>query len=135
MLLEMLYSRGSNVIENLLEILFIAGDPPIQPNLKHDFPTLLMPQKQLAVKEAEFHPDIECTYDIVLKLASNVIDRHRILQSILSYLVSTRKQSFLISKAMARLLKSLLQSKADIELFIERGKCWRFLKLFAFIPH
>lgn len=122
-LLELLYGRDSHFISNLLTVLFIAGDPPIQPDIEHEFPALLMPHKELTVKESELHPDIETVYQIILKLAGiNIIDRHGILESIVSYLEFKKKEPCVISKAIARLLKALLQSKADIELFIERGK-------------
>ena len=122
-LLELLYGKDSNFISNLLDVLFTAGDPPIQPDIKHDFPASLMPHKELTVKDSELHPDIETIYQIILKLAGiNIIDRHLILESIVSYLELKKKEPYIISKAIARLLKALLQSKADIELFIERGK-------------
>ena len=122
-LLELLYSKESKIIQDLLEVLFIAGDPSILPGVKQDFPVSLMPQNEMTTKESEFHPDINNVFQLVFKLANNVMDRHRLLHSILLYFESKDEYSYSISKALRRLLQSLLQTQQDTELFVERGEC------------
>lgn len=123
-LLELFYGKDSNMTQDLLAVLLIAGDPPLQPAIKRDFPVSLMPQNDSRVKELHLHADIERVYQLLIKLANNMMDRHRILASILHFVDVNKNGSFLISKALTRLMKSLLQSQSDIELFVDRGKRW-----------
>lgn len=129
----MFYGKNSNIIQDLLEILFICGDPSLHPIIEQELPPSLMPRKESKTKKPEFHSDIESVYQLILKLANNAMDKHRILESILNFVAVKKEESFLISKALCSLIKTLLQCQQDTELFVERGKSFNHFYYLIFI--
>ena len=121
-LLELLYGKDSNIIQDLLDVLFVACDSCNFASVQHDFPASIVPHAELVARESKLHPVIQGTYQILMKLANVAFDRHRILGAIVSYLEVKKNALYAIPRTMAQLLRTLLPSKADVDLFVERGK-------------
>ena len=121
-LLEKIYGKKSQILQNLIDILLLVGDPSVKKEPKPDFPLALLPKQDPCQGKSEFHPVVETVYRMLLRLGQNMIDRPRILELTLSFFENKDTPCYFISKALKCVMKNLLQYDTDVALFVERGK-------------
>ena len=120
--LERVCEKKNSFLADLVTILSLAGDPPIQKKQKVKYPVELMPVGDGLNSKDDLHPLIQRVYPLLKRLSEKQICKQRVLESILEHFASTSGRSNSLSRAMKQLLIEILHSESDITEFINHGE-------------
>ena len=118
---KILYCQESAVLQDIFEVLFLIGEPPIQHESRSSFPACFLPRSEIYKDASEFHDVVQSLHRLLVSLARHPEDRQMLLEEILLYIAKKDGPCSFISKAVCSVLANLLQTEDDIEFFINKG--------------